>query len=142
MTDHPLVTEYLRRLGQAAANAPADGRDLLLDEVANHLRATVPLNATDERARRLLREFGSPEDLVAEAFGAAPPPATTPADVVVEAFGAPPVPGATTGRRRWLRWSGVAAVVVAVAALVLTLSSRSGGRSRTLRTAAWRLPWR
>ena len=132
MTDHPLVTDYLRRLGQAAAHAPADGRDLLLDEVANHLRATVPLNATDERARQLLMEFGSPEDLVAEAFGAAPAPATTTGAGLAEEVG-PATGRGATGRRRRLWWTGVAAVVVAVTALVVSLvvpetEDEGGGR--------------
>ncbi|NTW42277.1 MAG: hypothetical protein HGA44_20785, partial [Cellulomonadaceae bacterium] len=104
MTDHPLVTDYLRRLERAAAHAPSDGRDILLEEVAAHLRATVPLNETDEKARQLLAAFGSPGDLVTEAFGMAP------------------MPDRTIREHRRLRWSGAAALVVAVAALVITLA--------------------
>lgn len=103
MTDHPLVADYLRRLERAAMHAPPDGRDILLEEIAAHLGATVPLNATDEHARQLLAAFGSPEDLVAEAFGRAPRP--------------DPV----TRRHRWLRSGVAAALLVAVAAVVLTL---------------------
>ncbi|NYI59895.1 HAAS signaling domain-containing protein [Cellulomonas soli] len=97
------MTEYLRRLGQASAHAPIDRRETLFGEVAEHLRATVPLNATDEYARRLLSEFGSPEDLAAEAFGmaAGPEPAS---------------------RHRWLRPGGAVAVVVAAAGAAIALA--------------------
>lgn len=116
MTDHPLVTDYLRRLEQAAAHAQSGGRDILLEEVAAHLRATVPPNATDENARRLLSEFGSPEDLVTEAFGTAPRP-----DRMIR-------------EHRWLKLSGAAGLVVAVAALVITLAIPTATTSKSATT--------
>lgn len=69
MSDHPLVAAYLCRLAAASAGARPDRQQALLDDVAAHLRDTVPPNATDEHARRLLDEFGAPEALAAEAFG-------------------------------------------------------------------------
>ena len=71
MSEHRLVTAYLRRLKAATAEVRTERRRTLLDDVAAHLRDTVPANATDEHARRLLAEFGEPEALAAEA-GSAP----------------------------------------------------------------------
>jgi hypothetical protein len=69
VSDHPLVAAYLRRLAAASAGARPDRRQTLLDDVAAHLHDTVPPNATEDHARRLLDEFGAPEALAAEAFG-------------------------------------------------------------------------
>lgn len=69
MSDHPLVEEYLRRLAAASAGAPRERQRELQDDVAAHLRDTIPPNATDAHARRLLAEFGEPEALADEAFG-------------------------------------------------------------------------
>jgi hypothetical protein len=72
VSEHRLVTAYLRRLKAASSEVRTERRQALLDDVAAHLRDTVPVNATDEHARRLLAEFGEPEALAAEAFGSAP----------------------------------------------------------------------
>ena len=100
MSDHPLVAAYLRRLATACAGAQPDRRHAFLEDVAAHLRETVPPNATDDHARRLLAEFGEPEALAAEAFGA---------------------PGGASSRRKrtHLRIGGVLLAVGAVVAMLI-----------------------
>ncbi|WP_250445928.1 hypothetical protein [Actinotalea sp. C106] len=67
--DHPLVTDYLRRLERASSGVPRGRRRALLEDVGEHLREVVPTGASDEQARRAIEDFGAPEHLADEAFG-------------------------------------------------------------------------
>lgn len=70
-TMHPLAEQYLRHLERAAQHLPRADRDELLAEIRSHLDSGLPAGATEGRARNLLAELGTPEDIVA---AAAPPP--------------------------------------------------------------------
>lgn len=110
MSDHPLVEEYLRRLAAASVGAPRERQRELQDDVAAHLRDTIPPNATDAHARRLLAEFGEPEALADEAFGTRGAAAERP-------------------RRAFLRTGGALVAVGTLVAVVVMIAISSGRTS-------------
>lgn len=70
-----LVEAYLQRLRAATAGLPEGPRAELLDHIAAHLAETVPPDAGAARARQVLDELGTPEEIAASArleAGAAP----------------------------------------------------------------------
>jgi uncharacterized membrane protein len=60
-TDDKLVSEYLRRLEEAAAILPPDRRAELLDEITTHI---ADARATEPAAATVLDRLGSPADIV------------------------------------------------------------------------------
>jgi hypothetical protein len=63
----PLAEDYLARLDRAAQALPAPDRDELLAELRSHLQTALAPGATDADVLNLLRELGSPDDIIAAA---------------------------------------------------------------------------
>jgi hypothetical protein len=101
-SEHPYVTEYLRRFDQAAAALPHQRRMLLREEIADHLRDMIPASASDKEATDAIAQFGSPAEILAQD---------------VDASG-PGVVGVSRRRRRWVGWA-IAVVLVALTVLAL-----------------------
>jgi hypothetical protein len=64
---HPLAEQYLGQLDAAARSLPDRDREELLTEVRGHLEAGLPADASEADVRNLLRDLGSPADIVAAA---------------------------------------------------------------------------
>ncbi|MDT8912557.1 HAAS signaling domain-containing protein [Amycolatopsis sp. PS_44_ISF1] len=62
-----LSTEYLDRLRRAAAGLPAGRRAELIDDITAHLSELIGPDADEARARQVLDELGTPEEIAAAA---------------------------------------------------------------------------
>ena len=66
---HPLVSDYLARLGQEARRLPDDQARELLDDIREHLTAALGDEPAETDVRSTLDRLGSPAELVDEAGG-------------------------------------------------------------------------
>ena len=66
---HPLVEDYLKRLGAEAARLPADQARELVADIDEHLLAALPQGASEAEVRNVLERLGTPRELVSEAGG-------------------------------------------------------------------------
>ncbi|QAV70432.1 hypothetical protein ESZ53_08250 [Salinibacterium sp. UTAS2018] len=64
--EHPLVTAYLREFDVSSAPLPAPRRLELREEIANHLRETVPPESSDLEAMHSIAAFGSPAEILGQ----------------------------------------------------------------------------
>ncbi|WP_328610320.1 hypothetical protein OG943_14700 [Amycolatopsis sp. NBC_00345] len=74
-TTDALITDYLDRLRRAGAGLPAATRAELLDDIAAHLAELVGPGADEARARQVLDELGTPEEIAAAAAAESGAPA-------------------------------------------------------------------
>jgi hypothetical protein len=63
-TLHPLATDYLRRLHDAARVLPRAERRELLSEIEAHLREATAVGASDVEVLGVLERLGEPEEIV------------------------------------------------------------------------------
>jgi hypothetical protein len=121
--DHPYVTNYLLRFDEAAKRIPEPRRLLLREEIAEHLRDSIPASSSDEAAAKAIAQFGSPAEILAH-----------------ELDGSHSTTDALPRRRRWVGWviAGLAAGVAAVLAVVVLLPALAalGGTVKSPSTAA------
>ena len=75
----PVVASYLHRLESAAQALPRERRVELVSEIRAHIEEALnEAGATDEvTVRNVLERLGSPEQIVSEAVGSRPHPATS-----------------------------------------------------------------
>lgn len=64
---HPLITDYLRHLDDAARELPPAQRADLTAEIREHIEAAVPDDADEAGVRNALDRLGPPEEIVAVA---------------------------------------------------------------------------
>ncbi|GAA2968741.1 MULTISPECIES: DUF1700 domain-containing protein [Streptomyces] len=113
-TERALVEQYLAAVGREASALPAQRRQELVADLAEHIE--VALSERPGEARDILGELGDPRTIAAtalqEAGSAGPGPA---GPVPVAEAGAPePAGGPGTGRRRSPDWVVVGLPVVAM----------------------------
>lgn len=66
MTEHPLVREYLSTFDRAATVLPPQRRAVLRQEIAAHLRDSIPADLPDGAAAMVIADFGTAEEIVAQ----------------------------------------------------------------------------
>lgn len=63
---HRLVAEYLAEFDRRATVLPIERRLVLRESIVEHLTEVVPPHMAERDALRLIREFGSPEEILAQ----------------------------------------------------------------------------
>ena len=92
---HPIAEDYLVRLESAARALPSPDREELLAELRHHLAMGLTSHASDADVLNLLRDLGTPEEIVAaagvesraEPAAYRPSPSHGPANVPVSPWG-------------------------------------------------------
>lgn len=62
--EHPHVTAYLREFDRAAAQLTSSRRFELREEIANHLRESIPPSLSPAEAAAMIAAFGSPAEVL------------------------------------------------------------------------------
>lgn len=106
--DHPLVREYLDELDTVLHRRPVQHSSELMVQIISHLVDALSPDASAEDVAAILRQLGSPADLVAEAKG------SIPADTPTTIAGIVRARLARVRRRTWII-AGAACLVVATA---------------------------
>ena len=65
-TEHRLVREYLSKFDRAAGGLPRARRAELREEIAAHLRDSIPADLPDGAAAMVIADFGPPEEIVGQ----------------------------------------------------------------------------
>lgn len=92
---HRLVAEYLAEFDRRAVVLPIERRLVLRESIVEHLTELVPPQMADHDALRLIREFGSPEEILTQE---------------VDELGVPIAASDRSGRRRNRAWWVIAAI--------------------------------
>ncbi len=77
-TTHPLVGIYLERLDRLLVRAPSETQAEVMAGIREHLTACLPVDASPDQVRSVLRELGTPEQIADEAYAAVPDQASAP----------------------------------------------------------------
>lgn len=62
--EHPLVTSYLSKFDDLAASLPSVRRLELREEIASHLRESIPAELSNAEAAAVIAAFGSPAEIL------------------------------------------------------------------------------